>query len=75
MCLLGETTHSVGPSEVGEAPSGLARIRRARRATQPGNMPENGSSEAIGGVEKVVKEEMGEQRRGAILARCLSGLV
>ena len=62
-------------SEVGEAPSGLARIRRARRATQPGNMPENGSSEAIGRVEKMVKEEMGERRRGAILARCLSGLV
>ena len=67
------------------APSGQARlvkhraaseaIRRARRATQPGNMPENGSSEAIVRVEKMVKEEMGEQRRGAILAHCLSGLV
>ena len=68
-------TGSVGPSEVGEAPSGLARIRRARRATQPGNMPENGSSEAIGRVEKMVKEEMGEWRRGASLARCLSDLV
>ena len=65
-------TGSIGPSEFGEAPSGLARIRRARRATQPGSMPENGSSEAIGRVEKMVK---GERRRGAILARCLSGLV
>ena len=74
MRLLGAATGSVEPSEVGEAPSGLARIRRARRATQPGNMPENGSSEAIGRVEKMVKEEMGERRRGAILARCLSGL-
>ena len=68
-------TSSVGPSEVGEAPSGLARIRRARRATQPGNMPENGSSEAIRRVEKMLKEEMGERRTDAILARCLSGLV
>ena len=75
MRLLGAATGSVGPSEVGEARSGLARIHRARRVTQPGNMPENGSSEAIGGVEKMVKEEMGERRRGAILARCLSGLV
>ena len=32
-------------------------------------------SEAIGRVEKMVKEEMGERRRGAILARCLSGLM
>ena len=68
-------TGSIDPSEVGEAPSGLARIRRARRATQPGNMPENGSLEAIGRVDKMVNEEMGERRRGAILARCLSGLV
>ena len=75
MRLLGAATGSVEPSEVGEAPSGLARIRRARRATQPGNMPEKGSSEAMGRVEKMVKEEMGERRRGAILARCLSGLV
>ena len=75
MCLLGAATGSVGQREVGEAPSGLARIRRARRATQPGNMPENGSLKAIGRVEKMVKEEMGERRRGAILARCLSGLV
>ena len=75
MRLLGAATGSDGPSEVGEAPSGLARIQRARRATQPGNMPENGSSEAIGRVEKMVKEEMGERRRGAILARYLSALV
>ena len=75
MRLLGATTGSVGPSKVGEAPSGLARIRRARRATQPGSVPENGSSEAIRRVEKMVKEEMGERRRGAILAHCLSGLV
>ena len=75
MRLLGAATGSVGPSEVGEAPSGLARIRRARRATQPGSMPENGSWEAIGRVEKMVEEEMGERRRGAILARCLFGLV
>ena len=68
-------TDSVGPSEVGEAPSGLGRIRRARRATQPGNMPENGSSGAIRRVEKMVKEEMGERRRGVILARGLYGLV
>ena len=68
-------TGSVGPSEVGEAPSGLSRIRRAQRATQPSNMPEDGSSEAIERVEKMVKEEMGEWRRGAILARRLSGLV
>jgi hypothetical protein len=38
-------------------------------------MPENGSSEAIRRAEKMVKEEMGEQRRGAILTRCLYGLV
>ena len=38
-------------------------------------MPVNGSSEAIGRVEKMVKEEMGVRRRGAILARCLSGLL
>ena len=38
-------------------------------------MPVNVSSEAIRRVEKMVKEEMGERRRGAILARCLSGLV
>ena len=75
MHLLGAATGSVGSSEVGEAPSGLARIWRAQRGTQPGNMPENGSSEAIRRVEKMVKEEMGERRRGAILARCLSGLV
>ncbi len=75
MRLLGETTRSVVPSEVDEAPSGLAHIRRARRATQSGNMPENSSSEAMGRVEKMVKEEMGERRRGAILARYLSGLV
>ena len=37
-------TGSVGPSEVGEAPSGLARIRRARRATQPAWMRDNYSS-------------------------------
>ena len=42
---------------------------------QPGSMLENGSSEAIRRVEKMVKEEMGERRRGVILARCLSGLV
>ena len=72
MRLLGAATGSVGPSEVGEAPSGLARIRRARRATQPGNMPKDGSSEAIGRVEKMVKEEMGERRRGAILGWRLS---
>ena len=59
MRLLRAATGSIGPSEVGEAPSGLARIRMARRATQPGNMSENGSSEAIGRVEKMVKEEMG----------------
>jgi hypothetical protein len=35
-------------------------------------MPENCSSEAIRRVEKIVKEEMGEQRRGAILARRLA---
>ena len=75
MHLLGVATSSVEPIEVGEASSGLARIRRARWATQPGNMPENGSSEAIKRLEKMVKEEMGERRRGAILARCLSGLV
>ena len=75
MRLLGVSIGSFGPSEVGKAVSGLAHIRRARRATQPGNMSENGSSEAIGRVEKMVKEEMGERRRGAILARCLSGLV
>ena len=75
MHLLGAETSFVGPSEVGEAPSCLACIRRAQRATQPGNMPENGSSEAIRRVEKMVKEEMGERQRGAILARCLSGLV
>ena len=73
--MLGAATGSIGPSEVGEVPSGLARIRRAQRATKSGNMPENGSSEAIRRVEKMVKEEMGEGRRGAILARCLSGLV
>ena len=75
MSLLGEATGFVGPSEVGEAPTGLACIRRARQATQPGTMPENGSLEAIGRVEKTVKEKMGERRRGAILASCLSGLV
>ena len=75
MCLLGAATGSVGPSEVCEALSGLARIRRARQATQLGNMPENGSSEAIGRVENMVKEEMGEWQRGVILAHCLSGLV
>ena len=67
MRLLGAATGSVGSSEVGEAPSGLARIRRAQRATQPGNMPENGSSEAIGRAKKMVKEEMGERRRGGFL--------
>ena len=72
---MGQQLAPVGPSEVGELPSGLIRIRRARQATQPGNMPENDSSEAIRRVEKMVKEEMGERRRGAILARCLSGLV
>ena len=41
----------------------------------PDNLMENGLSEAIRRVEKMVKEEMGERRRGAILARCLSGLV
>ena len=64
-------------NEIDEAPSGLARIRRARRATQPDSMPENGSLEAIGRVEKIVKEEMGERWRGSILARYLpaSGLI
>ena len=68
-------TGSIGPSEVDEASSGLTRIRRARWATEPGSMLENGSSEAIGRVEKMVKEEMGVRWRGGILARCLSGLV
>jgi len=38
-------------------------------------MLENGSSEAIGRMEKMVKEEMGERQKGTILARYLSGLV
>ena len=38
-------------------------------------MSENGSSEAIERVDKMVKEEMGERRRGAIHACYLFGLV
>jgi hypothetical protein len=37
-------------------------------------MPENCSLEAIGRVEKMVKEEMEERRRGAILARHLASV-
>ena len=49
-------------------------MRRARRATKPASTPENASSEAIRRVEKMVKEEMGERRRGAILVRHLASV-
>ena len=68
---LGAATGSVKLGERGGAACCLARIRRARGATQPACMPENCSPEAI---KRVVKEEMGEWRRGCD-SYPMSGLV
>ena len=46
-----------------------------RRGTQPAFMPENSSScspDAMESAEKMVQGGYGEQRCGAVLARCLA---